>query len=302
MQYKSGIVYLFAVLTLILIVYQTKNNKTYQLVKTNKEYVRDFQRYECSDVKRIGGRPQYIRATNDSLYRIDGAWFTCFDGSLNLKQDNCLVYSFGINNDDSFDRAINKDFGCEIHSFDPFIEYEFFINIRNKSKLGSAYKIPVNDKWTFYRLGIAGYESVKDMAEFKISSMATFDQILELTNSKNKIIDIFKMDIEGNEDKVLETLDVDYLCKYVKQFMLETHLNIKDTGFELLIKFEKCFYMFRRDTRFYKDYSLQGTGFATEFQNTNGYLLQIKEFKNELILARFMFTIGELYFVNLNFL
>ena len=38
------------------------------------------------------------------------------------------------------------------------------------------------------------------------------------------VFDIFKIDCEGCEKTVLENIDVDYFCKYVKQFMLETVL------------------------------------------------------------------------------
>jgi hypothetical protein len=73
-------------------------------------------------------------------------------------------------------------------------------------------------------------------------------------------------------------------------------------AFELLGKLEKCFYMFHRDTRFYMQEEAGPTGWIIEFQNPKGFLLEVTKFKNELEIAEYMFNMGELYFVNLNFL
>jgi hypothetical protein len=44
------------------------------------------------------------------------------------------------------------------------------------------------------------------------------------------------------------------------------------------------------------------TGWLTEWQKPGGYLLNLSYFKNEMDLAAALFTRGEIYFVNWNFL
>ncbi|CAG2214809.1 unnamed protein product [Mytilus edulis] len=48
----------------------------------------------------------------------DGGWNVCHDKQYR-PSDPCLVYSFGIFWDFSFDDAVAETYGCEIHSFDP---------------------------------------------------------------------------------------------------------------------------------------------------------------------------------------
>ena len=101
---------------------------------------------------------------------------------------------------------------------------------------------------------------------------------------------------------------MNYACKYVKQFLLETHpprghrknkILYDETFYKLLRSLEKCFLLFHRDTRFFiGDKFDASTGHITEFQNKAGFLLQIGYFKNEMDLANFMFNYGELYFIN----
>ena len=43
------------------------------------------------------------------------------------------------------------------------------------------------------------------------------------------------------------------------------------------------------------------TGFMTEFQSPRTFKIELKPFINELDLANFLFTTGELYFINKNF-
>ena len=120
------------------------------------------------------------------------------------------------------------------------------------------------------------------------------------------------MDIENGEWEFLVNLDVDYMCKYVKQFMLETHtpqvnpnvfnLNLEQ-ALRVMRKLERCFLLYHRDTRFYRDFG-QGTYavWKTEFQEPITYKIDLNEFKSELKIIDFMVTYGELYFVNKEFL
>ena len=109
-------------------------------------------RYECKNMKRIGGPAGYIKNSPHPLYRIDGAWFMCLDEQLDLKKDDCNILSFGINNDYSFDEIMNKEFGCHVFSFDPQIEAQLFSSIRAANKdLSQSVEIKVNPKWSFYK-------------------------------------------------------------------------------------------------------------------------------------------------------
>ncbi len=95
---------------------------------------RDFHRYKCKDMKRIGGNSDSIQQVPNKLYRIDGAWYVCFDPGVAIKPNDCHVLSFGINSDDTFDLAVNSDpYKCRVDSFDPFVEPGRVSAIRNNN-------------------------------------------------------------------------------------------------------------------------------------------------------------------------
>jgi len=221
-----------------------------------------------------------------------------------MKANSCTVFSFGINLDPSFDIAINNDYGCKLYSFDPYIEAPIFAEKRKSNK---SYAIKMNDKWTFYRVGIAGYETQN---ENKIEWLASLNQILGLTGERDKQIDLLKIDVEGAEIGFLKNLDMNYACKYLKQFVFETHFFSNEkkniwAAYELIKRLEICFSLYHRDTRFFlgDTWNENATGHMTEFQNPQSeFKLNMKEFETELELTLKMFVSGELYFINRNFL
>ena len=131
-----------------------KKSKTNQCRNSTDPFLtRDYIFHKCIERRRIGGQ---IKPEN-KLERTEGAWFVCFDGNLAPIKNDCNILSFGINTDESFDYEMNKDYGCSVHSFDPFIEAVRFTNIRqSKKELQQSLKIDVNNKWKFYSLGITG--------------------------------------------------------------------------------------------------------------------------------------------------
>lgn len=159
--------------------------------------------------------------------------------------------------------------------------------------------LTIQPNWKFYRIGISDAQKREETTDkYNIKDIFNFKTVLKLVGVYNKVIDILKLDIEGEEKNILTNSDViDYLCKNVKQLMFETHKNFK---FDELVKLEKCFYMFYRHTRlFLHDVYGTPTGGRSEFQN--GYHLDIGRFVNEINLSQYMFVNGELYFVNENF-
>ncbi|XP_023234512.1 methyltransferase-like protein 24 [Centruroides sculpturatus] len=100
---------------------------------------------------------------------------------------NCIVYSFRIDGDWSFDESMEK-YGCRVYAFDPGID----LNNQNLSK-----------KISFYNLGVSDVNENKIRTKNKIWKMRTFDYFLDLLGHHNETIDVLKMDIKGFEWDVL---------------------------------------------------------------------------------------------------
>ena len=289
----------------------TNKSLSPDLMIINNMKVRDFERYTCKNIVRVGGWEETMKKVPDKLYRIDGAWFVCFDNKIAPVVNKCRILSFGINNDYSFDQEFNRAYKCQVESFDPFLESKIFSDIRSKSdslKTSPSLVVNENPLWRFHRIGIVGPELANNTN--KIGWMATFDEILKYTKLQNKIIDVFKMDIEEADFSALSSLNIDYLCIYVKQFLIESHpqqysykheLTIK--MLKLLRKLEQCFRLFKRDTRFFMQFNVDQFGSPkTEFQEPRDFKLELKYFADEIELINYMVTYGELYFINSNFL
>ena len=315
---RNAILFITAFITILIIVFMTsflnkleikesietlrkRSFKNYELMS------RDFFRYKCNDIKRIGGWDQFVRAVPNELFRTEGSWFVCFDKGVAPIQDKCNIISFGVNRDESFDRVMNTKYGCRVESFDPYVEHDVFQTIRNRdNSLSDKPTLQVNKKWKFHRIGVVGNNSVQNFN--KIGWLTTFKEIIKYTKLEYEIIDVLKMDIENGEWDVLRDMDIDYLCKYVKQFMMETHIwklspGVSSQFLRLVKKLEKCYLLFRRDTRFYQEFINGPYGFQkTEFQDPKTYRISLNDFIDENDIINFMVTFGELYFVNENFI
>ncbi|XP_069104694.1 probable methyltransferase-like protein 24 [Argopecten irradians] len=137
----------------------------------------------------------------------DGGWDVC---STEIKQpdDSCLVYSFGIQFDFSFDDAISTVFGCEVHSFDPSMHQKDHLHKANVH---------------FHATGLSDYNGVSnDMASWK---MRTLVEIRKELNHVDRNIDVIKMDIESWEWNVIPDILKTSQLAGVKQFLVEFHAN-----------------------------------------------------------------------------
>ncbi|XP_064601902.1 probable methyltransferase-like protein 24 isoform X2 [Liolophura sinensis] len=106
----------------------------------------------------------------------DGGWEVCDDEPVRPKPD-CLVYSFGINNDFSFDDMIAEHYGCEVHAFDPSM------------KMGDMRR---SERVSFHHLGVYGSNSVINNG-WPVKTIAEIRRMLGHTNRR---IDVMKMDVE----------------------------------------------------------------------------------------------------------
>ncbi|XP_014775426.1 probable methyltransferase-like protein 24 isoform X1 [Octopus bimaculoides] len=132
----------------------------------------------------------------------DGGWNVCLDNGYYPKKP-CLVYAFGIGLDSSFDVEMKILYGCEVHSFDPFVP---------KSQI--PYLLSLN----YHAIGISGETGIVNGTQFM-----TLLDIRKHLNHTEKNISILKMDVENDEWNSLIKAMYDGELDHVKQLLVEFH-------------------------------------------------------------------------------
>uniref|UniRef100_H2ZNW7 Methyltransferase domain-containing protein n=1 Tax=Ciona savignyi TaxID=51511 RepID=H2ZNW7_CIOSA len=169
-------------------------------------YVYTMQ-YKCKKSEYLGGDPKM---------KNDGAYDLCTEEKfwpLSTNKDyKCLMYSFGVGFDFSFDDEIARK-GCEVHSFDPSMPYED--GMHRASGL------------TFHKTGISDADLDRDANGWKMRTLRT---ILKEMQHSGRYLDYLKVDTDapgnrgGFEDVLLQELLDTGLHKCVRQFAMEIHL------------------------------------------------------------------------------
>jgi hypothetical protein len=140
----------------------------------------------------------------------DGHKAVCLDQFISPVYDNCLVYSFGINNQWTFDEAMAK-FGCQVHSFDPSMG----VGDYNRSR-----------HIHFHNLGLSGKNEVHPTTKW---NMKTASSIYQMLGHQPTLVDVLKMDIEFYEwDAIPQMLQSGFLADKVKQLAVEIHFTAND--------------------------------------------------------------------------
>ncbi|XP_037088787.1 methyltransferase-like protein 24 [Pollicipes pollicipes] len=145
----------------------------------------------CRRLQRFGG------AANG-----DGDKLVCMDAALRPPPGRCLVYSVGVANDWSFDRAM-VEHGCEVHSFDPTV---------------GRPDGPTEFGGHFHAVGLTGDNSSAQQP----MRMATLAQLRAQLGHQRRDIDYLKVDIEGNEWSWLDGEELE-VFKHVRQLGMEVH-------------------------------------------------------------------------------
>ncbi|CAL1537193.1 unnamed protein product [Lymnaea stagnalis] len=151
-----------------------------------------------------------------------GNYHVCQDEPYVIKPP-CLVYSFGIANDFSFDDALGN-LSCTVASFDP--------SMHTKDHVRSPHV-------SFYNMGMGAINTnsfvpnkdsyVKDDQKWKIRTLK--GAMAELGH-QNRVLDVLKIDIEYYEWAVLDNMFETDLLKNIRHLLIEYHLfpNRPDKG------------------------------------------------------------------------
>ncbi|XP_076097057.1 uncharacterized protein LOC143067592 isoform X1 [Mytilus galloprovincialis] len=132
----------------------------------------------------------------------DGGWNVCHDKPYRPSYP-CLVYSFGINWDFSFDDAVVKTYGCDVQSFDPSMNQPDFRR---------------GDQIWFHNLGISNTTSRK--GNWNVSSLK---DILKNLNHTSRRIDLLKIDVEKSEWESFPDMIQTGSLRNTRQLLVEFH-------------------------------------------------------------------------------
>ena len=146
---------------------------------------------------------------------IDGQYPVCLDKPVRPSQETrCIVYSFGINDDWSFDEALEK-YGCDVFAFDPSMNQKDHDH---------------SEHIHFYNIGL-GPANYVDSNNWKLMTLDSIYRML-VPHHGETVIDYLKIDIEWDEwDCFKQILKTGFLRK-VKQLTVEFHLPVENHSIE----------------------------------------------------------------------
>jgi hypothetical protein len=167
------------------IVYKIQDQANMKKLSSSIFFLTNWEpNFHCSHARRIGNIG-------------DGGKWVCDLFRLNNRSD-CLIYSAGSNGDFSFETHMKKVLpNCEIHTFDT-----------------NLYKCP-NNICTFHQL-ILGNGTYPQGSK-------TWQMILKELGHEDRLIDIFKMDIEGGEYGFMPTIFQSSDKSFPRQILVELH-------------------------------------------------------------------------------
>jgi len=154
-----------------------------------------------------------------------GGFYVCPD----LLTKNSIVYSFGIGEDISFDNAIIEYFGCNVYGFDPTPKSIEFVKEMNISKKFKFFEFGIGNetgKFNFYLPKNPNHVSGSMVMNSNVTTSSSIEVSLRtlkdiVNDFGHEKIDILKMDIEGSEFLILDSIfDANI---HIGQILIELH-------------------------------------------------------------------------------
>jgi hypothetical protein len=181
----------------------------------SKQQIHDYllwtNQSSCQISQSFGGF--LVSSPNGLLVSFDGQKAVCLDQAVAPPPNKCLVYSFGINNDWSFDEAMEL-YGCQIFSFDPSM------NVSNHNRTEAIH---------FYRMALEDVDKDEWNKSKSIPSRtlaSIYDMLKPLMHGgDSSVIDYLKIDVETTEWRVLPQIIESGMMDKVRQLAVEIHLD-----------------------------------------------------------------------------
>ena len=164
--------------------------------------------------------------------------------------NKCTVYSFGINNEWSFDRAM-VEYGCRVFAFDP--------SMKNQSG-------PV-EGITFFPIGLGHRDEKLSSSGWQLYTLRSIHQMMRAQYGVGAVIDYLKIDIEHSEWLVLPQILESGVLNLVRQLAVEVHIK-SDSTLDDQRQFAGILQQLERQggmVRFDSKYNLWGRAYFIEF-------------------------------------
>ncbi len=125
-----------------------------------------------------------------------------------------IIYSFGVGEDISFDEELIKEFRCKVFAFDPTPKSITWVNNRENPKEFNFFPYGIDDRTgvvefllpkndNYVSGSVINQKNVDEGKKVSASMKCLTDIVQELGHRK---VDVLKMDIEGSEYKVLDSI------------------------------------------------------------------------------------------------
>lgn len=174
-----------------------------------------------------------VKASKRWYGNVYGGFYACPD----VLNSGSIVYSVGIGEDTSFDEAIIAHHGCQVHGFDPTPKAMAWLESRSDLPAAFAFHRyglgAQTEMATFYLPKISDHVSGSFVAQSNVDQgRAITVQLKSLPDIARELghdrIDVFKMDIEGGEYAVLDSILSSPV--WIGQLLLEFHERFFDDG------------------------------------------------------------------------
>jgi FkbM family methyltransferase len=152
-----------------------------------------------------------------------------------LMKPDAVIYSAGIGEDISFDRAVIENFGVDVEAFDPTPkvtewlasqtlpeQFHFHAMGIADSDGEAVFHLPPRSEWVSHSM-ISARQYSRETASFPVMRLAT-----AMARLRHSRIDVLKMDIEGAEYGVIEDMVRTQIP--VGQLVVEFHHRLSAFG------------------------------------------------------------------------
>ena len=172
------------------------------------QYVKWTNRSSCELIHDFGG----VIHQDWHPAGIDGQKAICIDPRVAPNRKDCLVYSFGLSNEWSFDEQM-ENYGCQVFAFDP-----------SMAKGPHDHSAAIH----FYDWGLSDRDEVTTDKQWTLRSLSSIYNNLTARHGP-KIIDYLKIDVEFAEWIALPQIIQSGMLSKVRQLGLEIHLTEKES-------------------------------------------------------------------------